>query len=89
MSALTSSLIKEKNKFSIIQLAGWGMVLGGTIGNLIDRLFRNSVTDFIDFTMINFPVFNFADIFIDTGAFIIIFHSLFLLKYDKQRTKTN
>src|SRR3989339_714753 len=75
--------VLEKNKFSLIQIICWGLLLGGTDGNLIDRLFRSSVTDFIDFTIINFPVFNFADIFIDVGAFLIIVHSIFFLKDDK------
>lgn len=79
----------DKNKFSLIQLFAWGLLLGGTNGNLIDRLFRSSVTDFIDFTIINFPVFNFADIFIDVGAFIIIVHSIFFLKDDKSKQQSN
>ena len=77
--------VLEKNKFSLIQIICWGLLLGGTDGNLIDRLFRSSVTDFIDFTIINFPVFNFADIFIDVGAFLIIVHSIFFLKDDKSK----
>lgn len=81
--------VLEKNKFSLIQIICWGLLLGGTDGNLIDRLFRSSVTDFIDFTIINFPVFNFADIFIDVGAFIIIVHSIFYLKDDKSKQQSN
>lgn len=72
--------VLEHNQLNILQLLGWGFLLGGTIGNLIDRLFLGSVTDFFDFTLINFPVFNFADVFIDTGAFIIILLSLFCNK---------
>lgn len=43
-----------------------GFVLGGTIGNLIDRIAYGSVIDFLDFRI--WPVFNFADSFITIGA---------------------
>jgi signal peptidase II len=51
---------------------GAGMILGGAIGNLLDRIFRGSgflhgaVVDFIDFQW--FPIFNVADIGVDVGA---------------------
>lgn len=45
-----------------------GAILGGAIGNLLDRFVRGFVIDFIDFRVINFPVFNVADIGIVCGA---------------------
>jgi signal peptidase II len=48
---------------------GLGLVLGGAVGNVIDRVLAGSVTDFIDFRI--FPVFNVADIGITIGALII------------------
>lgn len=48
---------------------GLGLVLGGAVGNVIDRVLAGSVTDFIDFRI--FPVFNVADIGITVGALII------------------
>jgi len=45
-----------------------GAILGGAIGNLLDRFVRGFVVDFIDFRVINFPVFNVADIGIVCGA---------------------
>lgn len=48
------------------------LVLSGGIGNLIDRIFRGFVVDYIDFTpIIKFPIFNFADICIVIGIIII------------------
>ena len=44
------------------------MIVGGGIGNMIDRIFRGYVVDFIDFTLIDFPVFNVADSFVTVGA---------------------
>ncbi|MCE9622117.1 MAG: signal peptidase II [Actinomycetia bacterium] len=58
-----------------------GFVLGGAIGNLIDRIFRGdawlrgSVVDFIDFQW--FPIFNIADIAVNVGGAIFVLWSLF------------
>ncbi|MDP3917228.1 MAG: signal peptidase II [Nanoarchaeota archaeon] len=46
-------------------------ILGGTIGNLIDRIFRHHVIDFINIRVFNYPLFNVADIFIVAGAILI------------------
>lgn len=46
-----------------------GMILGGAIGNALDRVLQGSVTDFVDFRW--FPVFNTADSFITVGALIL------------------
>jgi signal peptidase II len=48
---------------------GLGLVLGGAVGNVVDRVLAGSVTDFIDFRV--FPVFNVADMGISLGAAII------------------
>jgi signal peptidase II len=48
---------------------GLGLVLGGALGNVVDRVLAGSVTDFIDFRV--FPVFNVADMGISVGAAII------------------
>ncbi len=62
----------QKAPFSFI--AGWALVLGGTIGNLIDRIFLGHVIDFISLDFINFPIFNIADIAINVGAMFILFY---------------
>ena len=49
------------------------MLLAGGLGNLIDRVFRGYVIDYIRTLFIDFPVFNFADILITVGAgFLVI-----------------
>jgi signal peptidase II len=56
-----------------VEQIGMGCILGGAIGNLIDRFNHGQVTDFLQFTFINFPVFNVADALIDVGiAFLFI-----------------
>ena len=46
-------------------------VFAGTLGNFLDRIFKGYVIDFIDIMPIDFPIFNFADVFLVSGLFII------------------
>ena len=48
------------------------MILAGSISNLLDRLFRGFVVDFIDVKLFDFPNFNIADIAIVVGILILI-----------------
>ncbi|MED1782207.1 signal peptidase II [Brevibacillus fortis] len=48
------------------------LVLGGAIGNFIDRAMTGQVVDFLDFTLINFPIFNVADMAITIGVGILL-----------------
>lgn len=72
-------LRKEKSMF--VQLA-IGFIIGGAIGNVIDRVRFGAVFDFLDFYLgtYHWPTFNIADSFICVGAFMIIFQSLFVKK---------
>ncbi len=67
-------IYKDKlNKSTVLLLA---TVLGGGIGNMIDRTLVGYVVDFVDFTLIDFAVFNFADICITVGAIAAFFDIL-------------
>lgn len=57
-------------------LLSLSMIIGGAIGNLIDRMRYNYVVDFFDFTLINFAVFNVADIFITVGTLALMLYVL-------------
>ena len=67
-----------------LQVWAFGLVLGGALGNLIDRIIRGGVTDFIDFDipdmfgMQRFPVFNVADSAIFIGMVLLIIDILFV-----------
>ena len=52
----------------------------GALGNFIDRVFRNYVVDFFYFKLIDFPVFNVADIYVTVAAFAMIILGLFYYK---------
>jgi signal peptidase II len=59
-----------------IEFAAYGLILGGIIGNLIDRILYGFVIDYADFRFGNyfFPVFNIADSVIVIGVGLVIFH---------------
>ncbi len=52
--------------------AALGLILAGTLGNLYDRLVFDGVRDFLDFHLINWPVFNIADCCLVCGAFLLL-----------------
>ena len=56
---------------------GFGSILAGAAGNGIDRLFYGSVVDFIDIKLINFAIFNWADVSINLGIICLLIYSLF------------
>lgn len=86
MIALMIYFICQKKHYnSLFFKVSVGILLGGTIGNLIDRLWLGGVRDFIYFKSINFAIFNFADVFINIGVYaIIIFVIIDLFKKDKK-----
>lgn len=53
------------------------MIIGGALGNLIDRVRLNYVTDFLDFTLINYHIFNLADVFVVSGVVMLSYMLLF------------
>jgi len=61
------------------------IIIGGSLGNLFDRIYYSAVPDFIDFYYKDFHwfIFNFADIFISIGVFCLIFVEL--LEYKKKQ----
>ncbi len=65
---------KNYKLMSIYEKISLTMILGGAIGNFIDRILRSYVIDFISFQFGNyyFPVFNIADIFIVVGTVLLI-----------------
>ncbi|MGI6755592.1 MAG: signal peptidase II [Atopobiaceae bacterium] len=63
-----------------------GCVGGGGIGNMIDRVVKGSVTDFLKTTFINFPIFNVADICVTVG--VVLTFILYVLWDRKQGAHT-
>lgn len=65
-------------KFRVVMIA----MAAGAAGNLIDRMVNNYVHDFIYFQVIDFPVFNFADICVSLSMVALIFMVLFVYRKD-------
>ena len=53
-----------------------GLILGGALGNLVDRLINGYVTDYLQLLFIHFPVFNLADVAVTLGALLLVVHIL-------------
>jgi signal peptidase II len=65
------------------EILALSLLIGGTLGNLCDRLISKHVTDFFDVVWIHYPIFNMADIFIFFGSF-----GLFLSHWREVKTTT-
>ncbi len=80
---LTHWLMKSTSKFEAVSL---GLIVGGAIGNVIDRLRFGAVADFFDVYVgtYHWPAFNIADAAISIGVVLLLIHGLFLDKKGKE-----
>lgn len=76
ISILLVYLLLAKKNLDNITLYSYSFILGGTIGNGIDRILKGYVIDFINLNFIDFPVFNVADISINIGFILILYSFL-------------
>ena len=56
------------------------LLISGAIGNMLDRFIRHYVVDFLNFELINFPIFNVADIYVTCAAVYLVILLLFVYK---------
>lgn len=75
-------LNKKNSKFMTVTLT---LIIAGGIGNLIDRIARGFVVDYIEIKLFRFAVFNFADMCIVIGAVLLVIYVVFI---DKESTKS-
>ena len=80
-------IIKEmkKNINNNLSLLSFSLIIGGAVGNLIDRIFRGYVVDFISFTLFQreMSIFNIADMYITIGVILLIYIVLKEGKYER------
>lgn len=79
-------LIRYKPKSLWVRVS-IAMIIGGGIGNMIDRIFLGYVIDFIYFKLIDFPVFNVADSFVTVGCGILIVYLFYDLVREIRQEK--
>ena len=79
-------LLATRKLRSPVMVASWSLILAGGTGNLLDRIFRTGgyVVDLFDFCLINFPVFNVADIYVCVGTALFIIYFLFFERREHQ-----
>jgi len=83
MVILALYMIKNIWKNPVIMTVSLALIIGGGIGNVIDRGRLGYVVDFLDFRAINYPVFNFADCCVVIGAILLIVSVVFSDKLRK------
>lgn len=72
ISVFMKFIISRINEINIKEVSAMSLIIAGGIGNLIDRIFRGYVIDFIDINPVfKYPVFNIADICVVVGCIII------------------
>lgn len=83
---LISNYIKKLKLENIWSIISFGFLLGGILGNFIDRVVYGYVIDFLDFKIFgyDYPVFNFADIMIVVGTIMI---AIKIIRGDKDANK--
>ncbi len=77
VKAVKKNEVPKFLRFSIV------LILAGAWGNAIDRLFRGYVVDYFEFTFINYPVFNVADIYVVVGTIVMALILIFFVKDEK------
>lgn len=72
--------MKEKDAAHNFLRFSFVLILSGAWGNAIDRLLRGYVVDYFEFTFINYPVFNVADIYVVAGTILLAVLLLLVIK---------
>lgn len=69
-----SYYLYQRKEFTLLQVIYFGLIIGGVLGNLLDRVLVEGVVDYLGFQFgsYHYPIFNFADIAIVVGIFLIV-----------------
>ncbi len=76
MVGILAALLSGKFRFGVDYVCLVFMAAGG-FGNIIDRIFRGYVIDYIEVLFVDFYIFNFADCLVTCSAFVIIFYEIY------------
>lgn len=73
LGIITKFIISQKDRIDNKTLVALSLVLAGGLSNLIDRIYKGFVLDYLDIRdLINFPVFNIADIYVTIGVIMLL-----------------
>jgi len=78
--ALIVMLLRSPMRKNTLFCISTSLVIAGALGNLIDRIFLGYVIDFLNFSLIDFPIFNVADCCVVIGAILLFVYVLFGMK---------
>lgn len=82
----TLALMSKKIKFGV-EYVCVALIIAGGLGNLIDRVFRGFVVDYIEPLFIDFAIFNFADILVTCSAVVLIAWLIYDIYRDSKKEK--
>ncbi len=85
MVGILAVILSGKFSFGVDYVCLVFMAAGG-FGNIIDRVFRGYVIDYIEVLFVDFYIFNFADCLVTCSAFILIFYEIYSV-YKEYKTK--
>ena len=81
---LLAYFVWQRREANVAQVIAIGLIVAGGIGNVIDRFVQGYVTDFIEFSFFDFPVFNVADIGVTCG-FVLLFVGLAISWHEESK----
>lgn len=76
--------VPDTSRYTILHVLAAAVIAGG-VGNMIDRFRQGYVVDFIYFSLIDFPIFNVADIYVVTATILVFVLLLFVYKDEELR----
>lgn len=88
ITLLTKFISSKKDEINIVILISISLIIAGGLGNLIDRIFRGYVIDYIDINpLFKYPVFNIADICVVLGCTVVVTN--LIINTIKEKTNYN
>ncbi|MBQ7836912.1 MAG: signal peptidase II [Clostridia bacterium] len=86
IAAFVFYLVKYRPRDLLLRISA-SFIIGGGVGNMIDRCLRGSVVDFIDVEFIDFYIFNVADMFVCVGCGLMILYLILSEIKEKKKNK--
>ncbi len=82
-------IIRYRKQIPPMAVISFGLILGGAIGNYIDRIRLGFVVDFLYFKLINFAIFNVADAAVTVGAILLCIFAIFFYEKHMEKMKAS